>query len=492
MERRGRSAAGARSASATAAGAADPCVTARASGARATGTRASSARTTDTSASSARTAGTRASGACTTGTRAAAAGLTASGTSAARAGAAASGRIGHDLTGLDALVGRRRTDEVVGRAFAVGVALAVVAMPLAAACIREEPAREGGEQQNEPRLKAHRASVLAQGVSERDRRAAPGVDAPAARTVVGARPPPLRAPPPRRGVGLGLFSEDVSFSYAGLLDEIRELGANEVMLVVPLYQDDVRATIVFPHPRYSPTADRVEATIHEARARGLAVSILPIVRLLRAGADEWRGTLRPADPGLWFRRYGDAVLELARHAARAGADELYAGSELGSLDGPEHLADWRALVSRLRAVFHGRIGYAANWDRWDRVRAHEAADVLGISAYFPLSRWPAEKARLVAAQRALGKPLVLTEVGFLSQQGLAERPWEEAAAAPIDLEEQRRAYAELAALWDGVPELSGLWFWNWYGHGGPRSRSYSPRGKPAAEIVRAWYGSARR
>ena len=288
-----------------------------------------------------------------------------------------------------------------------------------------------------------------------------------------------------------MFSEDLSFSYGGLLDEILALGANEVLLVVPLYQVDVRSTRVFLHPRYSPTPERLEQTVHEARARGLGVSILPIVRLVRAGPGEWRGSLQPLDVDLWFRRYGEVLGPLARLAQRAGAAELYAGSELGSLDGPEHLARWQALVTRLRTSFRGRIGYAANWDRWDQVRAHEPADLLGISAYFPLSRWPAEKARLVSAQRASGKPLVFTEVGFLSQSGLGERPWEEAADAPIDLEEQRRAYAAFTALWDGVPELSGVWFWNWYGHGGLRSRSYSPRGKPAASVVGAWYRSGR-
>ena len=40
----------------------------------------------------------------------------------------------------------------------------------------------------------------------------------------------------QRGVALGLFAEDVSFSYAPLIQEIAAVGATHVSLVVPWYQ----------------------------------------------------------------------------------------------------------------------------------------------------------------------------------------------------------------------------------------------------------------
>src|SRR5262245_32982428 len=53
-------------------------------------------------------------------------------------------------------------------------------------------------------------------------------------------PPPPPAPPidRQRGVALGMFAEDVSFSYGPLLAEIVAVGATHVALVVPLYQTD--------------------------------------------------------------------------------------------------------------------------------------------------------------------------------------------------------------------------------------------------------------
>jgi len=39
----------------------------------------------------------------------------------------------------------------------------------------------------------------------------------------------------QRGVALGMFAEDVGFSYTPLLREIAALGATHVSLVVPIY-----------------------------------------------------------------------------------------------------------------------------------------------------------------------------------------------------------------------------------------------------------------
>ena len=55
---------------------------------------------------------------------------------------------------------------------------------------------------------------------------------------LGADPPPFRHVEQQRGVALGMFAEDISFSYAPLLAEIVALGATHVALVVPLYQTD--------------------------------------------------------------------------------------------------------------------------------------------------------------------------------------------------------------------------------------------------------------
>ena len=57
------------------------------------------------------------------------------------------------------------------------------------------------------------------------------------------------------------------------------------------------------------------------------------------------------------------------------------------------------------------------------------------------------------------------------------------------LEEQARCYRAFVRVWQGTPYLRGTYFWNWFGYGGPRSREYTPRGKPSARVICCWYGA---
>ncbi|MCB1733536.1 MAG: hypothetical protein KDI21_23895, partial [Halieaceae bacterium] len=83
------------------------------------------------------------------------------------------------------------------------------------------------------------------------------------------------------------------------------------------------------------------------------------------------------------------------------------------------------------------------------------------------------------------------EVGYPSLDGAAIAPWDHTRGAPVDLEEQRRAYAAAtAALLELAP--AGVFFWTWLGEGGRFDRHYTPRGKPAEAVLRRYLGRAPR
>jgi hypothetical protein len=305
-----------------------------------------------------------------------------------------------------------------------------------------------------------------------------------------------------KGVALGLFSEDAGWSYRLLLVEIASLGASHVELVVPLYQEHGGSTSLGLHPRFSPSVAGIRRTIREARALGLRVLVFPIVRLSAPRApSEWRGTLAPSDRAAWFASYAAVLKELARIAAEENAAALSVGSELSTLD--VDVAPWRALVAEVRRRFHGELTYSGNWDHFEKVAIYELVDKVGICAYFSLGerkatvpavaeleeRWRSLRTRLARFASAIHRPLLFTEVGYRSILGSSAEPWNEEPGGIVSVEEQRRAYEAFVNTWRGAPSelLVGLYFWNWYGWGGPTSRGYTPRGKPAAEIVKSWF-----
>jgi hypothetical protein len=269
--------------------------------------------------------------------------------------------------------------------------------------------------------------------------------------------------------------------------------------VVPWYQHDVRSVRIRRHPRFTPPDATVIRVIRAARSRGLRVLLYPILRLEYAATPlEWRGTLEPSDRAAWWRSYGQFMIRMAKLGRDHHAASLAIGSELGNMDGERER--WAALIARVRRIFRGTLVYSTNWDRLEGTRIWDLVDLVGLSAYFELTSEPDPSVeRLVAAWTSIrtrlkphiariGKPLVLTEVGYHSQDGTAARPWDEALHKAVDLEEQRRCYAAFIRTWDGAEELQGVYFWNWYGWGGPKSREYTPRGKPAAREICLWYG----
>ena len=310
---------------------------------------------------------------------------------------------------------------------------------------------------------------------------------------------------PVRGVALGLFAEDAGWSYRPLLQEIARSGADHVALVVAWYQADAASTQLADHPRYTAPPSAIAGAIRDARAVGLAVTLFPIVRLSAPRTpDEWRGTLAPADRAAWWRSYGDKLLALARLGAREGATLLSVGSELSTLDGARDHAAFAALVARVRRIFHGRLMYSGNWDHFRDVDSYDLVDVVGLCGYFALVEpgapttvedltrgWRDWRVELERFARARGRPIVFTELGYRSIRGAAAAPWDEGARGTVDLDEQRRAYAAFRRVWHDAPAWSfgGVYFWNWYGWGGAGSRSYTPRGKPALDELRAFFGA---
>lgn len=300
----------------------------------------------------------------------------------------------------------------------------------------------------------------------------------------------------QRGVALGLFAEDVSFSYVPLLHEIAALGATHVALIVPVYQTDGASADLALHTRFSPTLGLVADTVRAAKREHLEVMLFPIIRLSHPAPGEWRGTLDPANHDRWFRAYGDVLGDLAAVAAQTGATRLVIGSELSTLDGD--LDRWRPLLERIRAIFSGRLVYSANWDHYRDARLYELVDDDGLVAYFKLrenphapaddaaleTAWRRHKNEIVAWHAGRPHPLVFTEVGYRSRAGSTAAPWDETTGGAPDPDEQRRGFAAFRRVWAGTAALEGAYVWNWYGWGGPDSVSYTPRGKPAAEEVR--------
>ncbi|MEM6333365.1 MAG: hypothetical protein AAF823_08525 [Planctomycetota bacterium] len=191
----------------------------------------------------------------------------------------------------------------------------------------------------------------------------------------------------------------------------------------------------------------------------------------------WRGEItfdREEDWARFFAGYRDFIVHHARLAEAGGAAWFAVGTEL---EGTTHRPEWAAILDEVRAVYSGRVTYAANWDTLDRVPFWGRLDAVGVQFYYPLTDAAdptdeqlrrAVEARLdeaVAFAKAQGKPLMLTELGYAPHDTAASRPWDDAGdETEAGFVLSRRCLdAALAAVMarDGS-EVVGVFLWKWF------------------------------
>lgn len=304
----------------------------------------------------------------------------------------------------------------------------------------------------------------------------------------------LAAGPPAHGVNLTAYQRDGyrPAAVAEALDDARDAGARQVAIVTTWYVDDLADPTVEADPGRTPTDASIIATIRAARDRGMTVLLKPHVDVLDGS---FRGDLQPADPAVWWGAYEEMIDHYARLAQEAGADALVVGVELRSLS--RDADAFARIIASAREHFDGALTYAANWDEVHQVGFWRSLDMIGVDAYYPLADRPGEGvpelraawaphiARLEALSERVGRPVLITELGYAARPDAAVDPAGAGSSpGPFDVGAQRRAYEAAVAAWDGVDWLRGILWWDWpvdaRDHEGA---AYTPRDRPAEELL---------
>ena len=309
----------------------------------------------------------------------------------------------------------------------------------------------------------------------------------------------------RRGVALGMFARDLSPKlrarvYESMLREIAALGATDVSLTVRIAQRNVRSNDPGPRLDITPSDAAIEAAIGVARSLGLRVLLFPILHLDERAIGVWRGTLRPNDLDAWWDAYRRAVVHYAALAERAGVTTYSVGSELSSLEADA--VRWRALIAKTRAHFSGELTYSANWDHYRVPAFWDDLDLVGVSVYYEVSHddaptpdalragWAPFRDTLRAWAERHDRRYLFTEIGYPSHTAAASKPWDERSRGRnADPQLQAACYRAALEVWADDDRLAGAFWWNWFGPDERSHISYSPRGKPAADVLRCAFKS---
>lgn len=254
----------------------------------------------------------------------------------------------------------------------------------------------------------------------------------------------------------------------------------------------------------------IAETVKFARNNQLKVLLKPHIWVKGSG---WAGdfTLKSdSDRKAWEQSYSSYILHFAELADSLDMEAFCIGLELKHVvtERPEY---WPKLIKKVRAVYKGKITYAANWDNYENITFWNDVDFIGINAYFPLSQektpvvndlksaWEKDKKSLFKLHKKYDKPIVFTEFGYRSTDGAAGNQWEfeqlGEPTASINFQAQEHAYQALfETFWD-EPWFGGGFLWKWYSFGSlrsdPNNVDYTPQGKPVEKIILNWYGKSK-
>lgn len=242
----------------------------------------------------------------------------------------------------------------------------------------------------------------------------------------------------------------------------------------------------------------------EFKKVGVKIMVKPHLWLRRGG---FTGNLKPTSEKSWKileDSYKVYILTYAKAAQELNADLLCIGTELEQfvMNRPTF---WQQLIKEIRAVYKGKLTYAANWDEYKRVSFWGDLDFIGIDAYFPLSDkksptiaeyelgWKPHKEEILRIQKKFNKPVMFTEFGYRSVDFNGKEPWDSnRIEGAVNLEAQANALQAIHNQFWKEDWFAGGFIWKWFHRhntvGGEKNNRFTPQNKPAEELIRKLYG----
>jgi len=203
----------------------------------------------------------------------------------------------------------------------------------------------------------------------------------------------------------------------------------------------------------------------------------------------------------WEQNYENFILDFAHLADSLDVDMFCIGTEFTKFVA-ERPAFWNQLIDKVRAVYKGKITYAANWDAYQRFPHWEKLDYIGIDAYFPLVKsktpltpdlvkaWEKYHREIEILYKTTKIPVIFTEFGYRSVNNTADRPWESNTDGATNHQGQQNAYEAIFQKFWCEEWFAGGFIWNWYNHhsqAGGNDTDYTPQNKPAQTVIKEWY-----
>lgn len=278
------------------------------------------------------------------------------------------------------------------------------------------------------------------------------------------------------------------------LDELKSLGVNSIAIhpYAQIREDGHLFTGSGPTARTT----HISTPLRWAQERGLSVMLVPHIAYWGTKF-LWRGEINFATPEEWdifFNDYQKWIVQMATLAEEGHAQVFCVGLEYSFAQKDE--ARWRKIIAAVRAVYHGKLTYGANWNEYAEIKFWDALDYLGVLAYFPLTKnddpsvpeltaaWEKRCTELEKFSKENGKPFLFTEIGYNENARAAAEPWSFKCGGLHAAEIQARCIDVALRLPAKHPFIAGMYWWKWFPDiPNPEVENYRLQTKPIKALL---------
>ena len=313
-----------------------------------------------------------------------------------------------------------------------------------------------------------------------------------------------------KGYTWGFFSREGELLTKEAEESMKRLASNGLdWICIPAngWQETFASTTIFSLYGRTQSDEELTHAIQYAKSLGLKVCLKPMVNCMD---HSWRARIDfPTEEGCnywekWFASYNTFMLHYARLAEKLGCEMLCTGCEMAGMDKQSERC--KDMISKVRKEYHGILMHNINHGDELKFPWLSAVDVIGISAYYPVTdathkgadtmraKWAEVMNQLELCHDTYQRSIMFAEIGVRNEQGCTMYPWDfhDRPELPIDEQEQSDFYdTAMEATWD-TDWFSGYFWWDWKAILPPESeakknRDFTVYGKLAEQTLKKWY-----
>ncbi len=276
---------------------------------------------------------------------------------------------------------------------------------------------------------------------------------------------------------------------------LKSIGINTVFLTPSYFTPNAQSdSIYFDSTLTIPDTQLCQA-ISIAKSYGLDVVLKPH---LNCSSKENRYTINPFNYSRWLINYKCFAEHYISISQKYKLSSFVIATELDSV---VEKNGFIAFCDSVRKSSGLKIIYSSSFNHFISTKLWQHVDIMGINAYFNLDNsipplqsnlhesWNYWLNLLTEYSNLKNKPVIITEVGYMSRENAAKNPGDFSKNYSLDINVQKDCYEALLSQACKFDRIKGIIFWQWElgKKGGIIDSDYTPRDKPAENTIKKYW-----